>query len=592
MATSPRTELAVPARVRAPRLRWLVPEESSAGMREFAAQMGLFPPAAQVLWNRGLRDPAAARAFIDAPLDGLHDPWLMKDMDRAADRLVAAIRNKELILLYGDYDVDGTSSVVILKRAIEIAGGTACFHVPHRLREGYGMRSDVVEEAAARGVKLIVSVDTGIRAAEVVRQASASGIDVIITDHHLPDDALPAAVAVLNPHRSDCAYPEKNLCGAGVAFKLIHALLLRLELPAARVQGLLKSFLKIAAIATIADVVPLTGENRIIVKQGLAGLHTVHNPGLRALLDVAGLSPGACPSAAQVSFRIAPRINAAGRMATATDVIDLFTTEDPERARSLADQLQRLNQERQEAEAAIVSQILKQCDECPVTPDQYALVFSAANWHRGVVGIVASRIVERYYRPAVVLSIEGGEAQGSGRSIRPFHLLDALESMSDLFTRYGGHRQAAGLSLPESKLDEFRERFNRYAADHLTPQDLEPLLEIDGVVSFNGLNDDSVAQLLTLAPFGFGNPAPVFAVTNAEVFGPVETFAEKNLRIRLRHQGRVLRTTAWNFGPRSEEFQQGAMIDAAIMVEDDPHSASRGYCPWRVVLKDARPAGS
>lgn len=545
-------------------------------------------PAAQALWNRGYRDASCARAFLRAPIEALHDPWLLVGMREAVERLLAAIRAKEPILLYGDYDVDGTSSVVILKKAIEIAGGMASFHVPHRLKDGYGMRSEVVEEAAARGVKLIISVDTGIRAAAVVRHAAALGIDVIVTDHHLPEEDLPPALAVLNPKRPDCAYPEKNLCGAGVAFKLVHALLLRLEWPAERIRRMLESFLKLVAIATVADVVPLTGENRIIVKRGLAGLDKVRNPGLRALLDVAGLNEGERPSAGQVAFRIAPRINAAGRMATANDVIDLFTTEDPDRARTLADQLHALNQERQEAEAAIVREILAKCEEQPVSPDQFALVFSGAGWHRGVVGIVASRIVERFHRPVIVLSEEDGHAQGSGRSIRAFHLLEALDSMSDLFIRYGGHRQAAGVALPIERVAEFRERLNCFAAARLSPDDLCPTLDIDGVISFSDITDEAVMEVLELAPFGFGNPAPVFMAPGAEVYGPPEPWNGKNLNVRLEQNGRSLRIKAWNFAERAGEFEVGARLDAAIAFEDDPYSAARGYSPWCVVLKDVR----
>jgi single-stranded-DNA-specific exonuclease len=591
VATSPKTNGPAYVSTSPPqRMRWVLATPAAGPLQTFAADSKIGLLAAQVLWNRGYRDAAAARAFLEASLEGLHDPWLMKDMDKAVDRLFSAIRDKEPILLYGDYDVDGTSSVVVLKKAIELAGGVASFHVPHRLRDGYGMRSEVVEEAAARGVKLIVSVDTGIRAAEVVRHAGTIGIDVIITDHHLPEEALPPAVAVLNPNRLDCTYPEKNLCGAGVALKLIHALLLKLEWPQDRVRRLIESFLKIVAIATVADVVPLTGENRIIVKRGLAGLHDVRNPGLRALLDIAGLTAGDCPSASQVAFRIAPRINAAGRMDSANDVIDLFTTTDPDRAKTLAEQLHRLNLERQEAEKEIVRAILKQCEDCQVTEGQFALVFSGDNWHRGVVGIVASRMVERYHRPTIVLSLEEGEAQGSGRSIRAFHLLDALESMKDLFTRYGGHRQAAGLGMPLSNLTEFRDRLNRYAAERLTPEDLLPSLELDGVLRFTDLSDESVAEVLALAPFGFGNPTPVFAVKGAEVCGPPEVFSEKHLKVRLRQNGRSYRVTAWNFADRAFEFEAGSFLDAAVVVTADPYSAARGYPPWCLELKDVQPA--
>src|SRR5690242_14098677 len=334
--------------------RWLFPSLDRKEVEELARELGIGVPAASVLCGRGVHDAASARRFLCPSLDDLHDPLALRGMDCALERLTRAIRDHEKILIYGDYDVDGTTSVVILKRAIELSGGTAEFHVPDRLKDGYGMRPEVVEAAAARGVSLIISVDTGIRAAEVVRRARELGIDVIITDHHLPEAELPPALAVLNPNRTDCDYPEKNLCGVGVAFKLVEGLLGTLGWPAEKLRRVLESFLKLVAIGTVADVVPLTGENRIIVKHGLAGLRDVRNPGLRALLDVAGFTGGSAPSATQVAFRIAPRMNAAGRMATANDVIELFLTRDPERARVLAGQLHALNTDRQKTEAEII----------------------------------------------------------------------------------------------------------------------------------------------------------------------------------------------------------------------------------------------
>lgn len=550
--------------------------------------MNLHSPASQALYNRGYDSPASARAFLSSALDALHDPFLLAGMKEAAPRLTRAIREREPILLYGDYDVDGTSSVVILKKAIELAGGTASFHVPHRLKDGYGMRSDVVDNAAALGVRLIVSVDTGIRAAEVVRHAATLGIDVIVTDHHLPEAELPPALAVLNPNRPDCPYPEKGLCGAGVAFKLVHALLLTLEWPADRIARLLDSFLKLVAIATIADVVPLTGENRVIVKRGLAGLGSVKNAGLRALLDVAGLTEGARPSAGQVAFRVAPRINAAGRMATANDVIDLFTTEDPERARTLAEQLHKLNQERQEAEAAILRTILEECESVPVAAHQFALVFSGAAWHRGVVGIVASRIVDRYHRPTFILGQDGDLAQGSGRSISAFHLLEALESMPDLFTKFGGHRQAAGVTLSADRVDEFRERFNAFAATRLCADDLLPTIHLDGEIQFADLNDDSVAEILDLAPFGCGNPSPLYAVRGAIVAAAATDIGEKGMILRLNQNGRLLRVKSWSKDGR--DFNPGDRVDVVLSIEEDAYSAARGYSPWCAMLKAIRPA--
>ena len=331
--------------------RWILPEPAADAISGLRDALGISALAAKILVHRGLHDPSAARRFLRPAFEDLHDPLTMRDMDAAAERIHRAILDRERILIYGDYDVDGTTSVVLLTKAIELAGGSAIYHVPHRLKDGYGMRAEVVEEASAQGVKLIVSVDTGIRAAEVVRRANELGIDVIVTDHHLPESELPPAMAVLNPNRPDCLYPEKDLCGAGVAFKLIQALLPRIGWPDSRIRRVSESFLKMTAIATVADVVPLTGENRIIVAQGLGGLGSVRNPGLRALLDVAGFTGNTRPSARQVAFQIAPRMNAAGRMDTAKAVVELFLTNDPDRARELAKQLHDQNTERQQVEA-------------------------------------------------------------------------------------------------------------------------------------------------------------------------------------------------------------------------------------------------
>lgn len=579
-ATTPRTSRVAP--------RWLLPERPQ--LSAFARELGIQLPAARVLWTRGFQSTGDARQFLSPTVDLLHDPRLMSGMAGAAARVARAIREREKILIYGDYDVDGTTSIVILKKAIELAGGDVTYHVPHRLREGYGMRPEVLADAAQRGIRLIISVDTGIRAADVVRAATALGLDLIITDHHLPDEDVPPAMAVLNPNQPGCAYPEKNLCGAGVTFKLIQALLDELDWPKARSRKLLESFLKMVAIATVADVVPLTGENRVIVRNGLAGLSDVRQVGLRALLEVAGFTAGKAPSASQVAFRVAPRINAAGRMANAGDVIELFLTDDAELAQRLATQLHELNAERQQTELEIVEAILAQCAEVPVTPADFALVFSREGWHRGVIGIVASRIVERFHRPVFVLGEENGLAQGSGRSIRAFHLLDALESMPELFQKFGGHRQAAGLTMDASLVEDFRLRLNAYAASCLSPDDLRPTLSIDAVVELAELNESSVSEVFQLAPFGFGNPAPLFAIENAEVVQPPMVIKERHLRIKVRQGRKQQSVIAWNFAERIDEFAPGSRLDLAVALEVDEYSASRGYDPWSASLKDARPA--
>jgi single-stranded-DNA-specific exonuclease len=551
--------------------RWLIPEGNPQEVQALAAALGIRLPAARVLLARELGDPAAARRFLHPSLGDLHAPGELRGMAEAVARLRQAIDRREQILIYGDYDVDGTTSVVILKTAIEMAGGTVSFFVPHRLRDGYGMRADAVEKAAAEGIKLIVSVDTGIRAAEVVRRANELSIDVIITDHHLPEAELPPALAVLNPNRPDCGYPDKNLCGVGVAFKLVQALLASLDWPPDKLGRVTESFLKLVAIGTVADVVPLMGENRIIVKHGLRGLGNVRNPGLRALLDVAGFS--------------------GGRMDTANAVIEMFLTGDAARARVLADQLHTLNGERQLAEAEVTLQIIEECARVPVEDGQRALVFAADGWHRGVLGIVASRLVERFHRPVFVLSRdpEDGRAQGSGRSIRPFHLLEALESMPELFERFGGHRQAAGLTLAADKIDLFRARLNDYAAARLTLEDLAPEVEIDALLEFREIDERSVAEVLSLAPFGCGNPAPLFATLNVEVAGPPVVMKEKHLRVMLRQNGRTLMMKAWNFAERAAELQAGARVDAAFTLEEDSYAAARGLPAWGAVLRDVRP---
>jgi single-stranded-DNA-specific exonuclease len=568
----------------------VLPAPDAAIVAALAAAMKTGMPVAKVLVARGFGDAEAARRFLDPAFEELHDPLSMRDMAAAIERIARAIRDRERILIYGDYDVDGTTSVVLLTKVIELAGGEARYHVPHRLKDGYGMRPEVVEAAAEQGVKLIVSVDTGIRAGEVVRRANELGIDVIVTDHHLPETELPPALAVLNPNRSDCGYVEKNLCGAGVAFKVIQALLPHMGWPADKVRRVSESFLKLAAIATVADVVPLTGENRIIVAHGLRGLGKVRNVGLRALLDVAGFTSDATPpNARQVAFQIAPRMNAAGRMDTARAVVELFLTGDAERARELAKQLHEQNAERQAVEA----EIRETCEQIAVDEGESALVYYAENWHRGVLGIVASRLVERVYRPVFVLSRnpEDGLAQGSGRSIPAFHLLEALESMAELFVKFGGHKHAAGVTMEAARVGEFRERFNAFAAAHLSADDYLRRVEIDAVLELGEINEQTIEELFGLAPFGHGNPPPLFAALNVEVAGSV-VWKEKHLKLNVRQNGRGLSLKAWNFAARAGELPPGARVDLAFHLEEDAYSAARGYPGWAAILRDVRPAGN
>ena len=487
---------------------------------------------ARLLLVRGIADAETASRFLSPSISDLHSPYLMSNMKTAVDRLEAAIERKERILIYGDYDVDGTTAIVILKTAIELCGGAAEFHVPHRIRDGYDMRDDVIERAAAEGIHLIISVDMGIRAFGPALTAQRLGVDLIVTDHHLPGtDGVPAALAVVNPNQLGCEYPCKTLCGAGVAFKLAQGLMER-RLPANDRSRMLLSFMKVVAIATVADAVPLTGENRVFAKLGLEGLRTAVNPGLKALLEVAQLG-GRPLTSGEVAFRIAPRINAAGRMDVARDVVELFSVKDPARAREIAQRLDKLNAERQEEERRIIACIEARCEQDPALRDAFCMVIDGDGWHRGVIGITATRVVERYHRPALVVSRDGDEAHGSGRSIRPFHLLNALESCAHLFSRFGGHSHAVGFTLPSARVPELRAHLDAYARTCLTVADFEPSLEVAAEMALDQVTPDFFSLLQKLEPFGVGNHEPVFHSRGVRILAPARVMKEKHVKLKL-----------------------------------------------------------
>jgi single-stranded-DNA-specific exonuclease len=489
---------------------------------------------ARLLVMRGITKGEAAERFLAPALSHLHSPYLMAGMKTAVDRIEAAIENKESILIYGDYDVDGTTAIVVLKTAIELCGGTAEFHVPHRIRDGYDMRDDVIERAAAAGIKLIISVDMGIRALAPAETARRLGVDLIVTDHHLPGpQGVPDALAVVNPNQSGCEYPCKALCGAGVAFKLAQGLIERSIPEGDRRSRLLKSFMKVVAIATIADAVPLAGENRVFAKLGLEGLHSSVNPGLKALIEVAQLGHGRTLTSGEVAFRIAPRINAAGRMDVARDVIELFSVKDPARAREIANKLDQLNGDRQEEERRILQSITTHFEEQPALREAFCIVIDGEDWHRGVIGITATRVVERYGRPALVISRNGEDAHGSGRSIRAFHLLNALESCADLFTRFGGHAHAVGFSLPAANLPELRARLDDYARARLTLADFEPALNFDAELALDQVTPELFKLLQRLEPFGVGNPQPVFAARSVRLMASPRVMKDKHVKLKL-----------------------------------------------------------
>lgn len=517
-----------------PELRHIVCSPVFRSTSDPAKPGGALYTLAQLLVRRGLSEPEAAAGYLNPQIDHLNAPEQMTGIRAAVDRLDAAIERKEPMLIYGDYDVDGTMAIIILKTAIELCGGTADFHVPHRIREGYDLRDDVIERAAAAGIRLIISVDMGIRAFAPAETAHRLGVDLIVTDHHLPGaDGVPKALCVVNPNQDGCAYPYKQLCGAGVAFKLAQALMQR-RLDAKDHLRMLRSFLKVVAIATIADAVPLTGENRVFAKLGLDELRRAVNPGLKALLEVAQISQKRPPNSTEVAFRIAPRINAAGRMDIARDVIDLFSVKDAERARLLAGKLDRLNAERQEEERRIVKAVEERIAGDPMLNEAFCIVVDGEGWHRGVIGIAATRVVERYHRPAVVIAREGEEAFGSGRSIRPFHLLEAIEASRTLFTRYGGHSHACGFSLPCANVAQLRSELDAFARARLTAADLDPVLDVETELELDEVSPALYRVLRMLEPYGTGNHEPAFVSRGVRLIAPPKILKDKHIKLKVK----------------------------------------------------------
>jgi single-stranded-DNA-specific exonuclease len=552
--------------------RWDLQSCDERASTALAAALNLEPPVARLLCQRGLGDPELARRFLNPSLDHLHDPMGLAGMRVAVDRLFGAIARREKIAVHGDYDVDGITSTVILRRTLELLGAEVVHFIPERMRDGYGLQKAAIERLHAEGVSLIVSVDCGIRGAEAAIRARELGVDLVITDHHEPDAELPVALAVINPKRSDCAYPDKYLAGVGVALKLVQAL--------CRVAGReqwLPGFIKVAAIGTLADVVPLLGENRVIAKVGLDLLSRgPHKIGLRSLLDISGLS-GKTIDSYHIAFLLAPRVNAAGRMSTPDLATRLLLANDEamaDEARALAMQLDGENVRRQQEEATILAEAKKIVTTDPDVGARSVLVVAGEGWHRGVVGIVASKLVDTFHRPAIVLSVEDGIAQGSCRSIPAFDMLAALERCGHLLGRFGGHRQAAGLSLEAERIKEFRAAVNSVADETLGPEDLMPRLRIDGDLSFRGITGGVSAGVAALAPFGAGNPRPVFAARGVEIVDGPRKLKDRHLKMALKQDGRIFRAIAWRSAEHHDYLtEHKAALDVAFSLEQNQYNS-------------------
>jgi single-stranded-DNA-specific exonuclease len=548
-----------------PKLRWQHAPCNEDDARVLGAALNLHPAIARLLCLRGLGDPESAHRFLNPSLDHLHDPFKLAELEKAVRRIEGAIARRERMAVHGDYDVDGITSTVILRRAIEMLGGECMHFIPERLRDGYGLQAAAIERLHADDVRLVISVDCGIRAGEAATRARDLGVDLIITDHHEPDGELPQALAVINPKRHDCTYPDKHLAGVGVALKLVQALCER-----AGKGKWLPAFVKIAAIGTLADVVPLIGENRVLAKLGLDSLSTGrHTVGLRALLEASGLT-GKRIDSYHVAFMLAPRVNAAGRMSTPDIATRLLLATDEgaiAEARSLAEQE---NLRRQAEEADLVAHAKKAIETDPSIGAHNVLVVGGEGWHRGVIGIAASKLVDTYHKPAIVLSVDGDIAHGSCRSIPDFDMLDALERCADLFIRFGGHRQAAGLTMEASQISAFRARVNAHADDVLEPDQLRPRLYIDGHLNLRQITPDLVDGLHQLAPFGLANPRPVFHAMPVEIVDGPRPLKDRHLKMTFRQDGRSFRAIAWRAAERAAFLtEHRAGVNLAFSLEEN-----------------------
>jgi len=539
------------------------------GAQRLAARLGVPPLVAAVLGRRGYETEAAARTFLKPDLGQLHPPEALPGTLEAAERLVAAARRGRPIVIYGDYDVDGIAGAAILWQALRLAGAEVRVYVPHRIEEGYGLNRAAVRRLAGEGAAVLVTVDCGISGVEEVALGRRLGMEVIVTDHHEPDpDRLPPADVVVNPKLPDSPYPFRDLAGAGVAMKLAWAIGQRLS-GRQRVQPAFRSFLVaatgLAALGTIADVVPLVGENHVLAGFGLRALSASDHPGIRALREVSGLEAKPI-DAYHIGYVLGPRLNAAGRLGHAAEAVALLTTAGPDEARRIAEHLDRQNRRRREVESRILAEAEAQVAET-FTPDRHAAIVAAGpGWHTGVIGIVASRLVEKYHRPTILIGTEGDRAQGSGRSIPGFHLFEALAACRGHLTTYGGHTMAAGLRLPAGAVGAFREAFLAYAARTIAPEDLVPRLRVDAEVDPGDLTLQIVRVLERLGPFGAGNPRPVFAARRVRVVGTPRRIGRRgdHLQMFVGTPGRARRCVGWRLGPLADAVARAGTCGIAF----------------------------
>lgn len=567
---------------------WLVNKTNPEFLEYIAGKASISPMLAQVLVNRGMKSEDAIREFLTPSLDDLHDPFLMPDMQKAVDRIKSAIERNETVFILGDYDADGLTATAVMIFTLTQLGLNTAYHIPNRIIEGYGMSSEGVQKAKDRGAGLIITVDCGITSEQEVLNARSMGMDVIITDHHEPPETLPQATAVIDPHRGDSRYPFKYLAGVGVAFKLVQALLSQIpNLPAGR-QGpksqiLLEDLLDIVALGTIADSVPLTGENRVFVTYGLEKINSGScRLGIQAMKD--NLSIDKPLSSVQLSFTLIPRINAAGRLDDAGEVVRLFLTDDTGVANGVAGLLDEQNGKRRKIEADVLKSALEMIGR--ENPGN-AIVLSSPDWHPGVVGIVASRIVDMFYRPVFLFSEKDGYVRGSARGIPAFHLYQAIAECEELLLGYGGHRQAAGLRLSVENLPLFRERMNAIVDRKLSASDMLPVLEIDAAVKFADLSFDLIKELRMLEPFGNANREPMFGSKDIQIVNH-RIVGNNHLKMQLKQKTVHFDTIGFGMGDQMSKLEDSVSLDVAFIPGINEWNGTRNL---QLNLKAIRPSG-
>ncbi|HXV49739.1 MAG TPA: single-stranded-DNA-specific exonuclease RecJ [Candidatus Binatia bacterium] len=572
-----------------PLKRWILKRADEGIVARQSGQLNISPLLARLLVLRGLADPDSAKRYLSSSLrSDLPSPFMMTDMEPAVQRLVHAVKQQELIGVWGDYDVDGTTGASVLVSFLNQIGAVPLYHVPHRIEDGYGLNVEGLRQLKERGVSLVVTVDCGISNANEIAAARGMGLDVVVVDHHQPPEELPPAVAVINPHRRDCSFPDKGLCAAGLAFYLIIGLRAKLRDAgwfASSGEPDLRRYLDIVTLGTIADMVPLTGVNRTLIRRGLVEVSGSTRPGLVALKQVAQIAAGEV-SAGQIGFQLGPRINAAGRVDTGIKIVELLTTDSSEVALRIAQELDEHNRTRRLIEAEVLEQARLQAAASLNGTERYSLVLGGEGWHPGVLGIVASRIVERFHRPTVVIGFFGGQGKGSARSIRGFPMVEGFRRCAEYLEKFGGHEYAGGLSIKEEKLGRFAEAFERVARECLAPEELLPCLEIDARLRFAEIGFPLIRELESLKPFGIGNPEPLFMTDEVEVCDR-RPFTG-GVRFRFRQSGRVIGGVV--FGAADDFLAvPGAKADLVYRLSENQWN---GTTAVELKIVDARPKPS